>query len=247
VHRFFAPDLDPGNDFVTLPRDEADHLKRVLRLAPGDLVAVFDGRGTEFLGRVDGLAAPGVRVRLLERRQPAAELPFAVTLVQAVLKSDKMDDVVRDATMLGVSSVQPLVTARVEVTVAALLRQGRMDRWTRVAVASVKQCGRATLPFVEPPLTVETWLEEPRPALAVMLVEPSGAGGGEPLEALNDEAVPLSGVAVLAGPEGGWTEGERAAARAAGVRLMTLGRLTLRADRAAIVALSVVQFLWGSR
>ncbi len=247
MHRFFAPDLDPGNDFVTLPRDEADHLKRVLRLGPGDLVGVFDGRGVEFLGRVAGGTAPGARVQLLERRAPAAELPIAVTLVQAVLKGDKMDDVVRDATMLGVAAVQPLVTARSEVTVAALLRQGRADRWTRVAVASVKQCGRATLPVVESPLSFETWLEEPRPPLTAMLVEPSAPGGAEPLEALKDEAVPLPGVAVLAGPEGGWTGDELAAARAAGIRLLTLGQITLRADRAALVALGVIQFLWGAR
>jgi 16S rRNA (uracil1498-N3)-methyltransferase len=245
VHRFFAPDLDPGNHFVTLPRDEAEHLKRVLRLGPGDLVTLFDGRGVEFVGKVVGGSGPGVRVQLVERHPPVPELPIAVTLAHAVLKGDKMDEVVRDAAMLGVGAVQPLVTARAEVTVAALMRQHRVDRWTRVALASIKQCGRATLPVVEQPLTFEAWLGDPRPPLAVMLVEPAAAVHVEPMNRLKEEPVPHLGVTVIVGPEGGWTEGELTAGRDAGLRLMTLGSGTIRADRAAVVALSVFQFLWA--
>ena len=241
--RFFAPALDPGDETAPLPRDEAEHLTRVLRLGVGDTVSVFDGRGHEFLARVVAADRRDVRVGILSRVEPAAEPAVAITLVQAVLKSDKMDDIVRDAVMLGIAAIQPVVTKRTELTVAALVRGGRVDRWKRVALASVKQSRRAVLPDVRPPLTFENWLEDPRSGLTLMLVEP-GAAEAESLSTVRGEPIP-SEAAVVVGPEGGWTEGECAAARAHGSRLITLGHRTLRADAVPIAAISVLQFLWG--
>ena len=112
--------MDSGDETVLLPKDEAEHLVRVLRLGPGDTVAVFDGRGLEFLAKVVTADRRDVRVQVLSRVEPAAEAAVPLTLVQAVLKGDKMDDIVRDAVMLGVAAIQPIVTTRTEVTVAAL-------------------------------------------------------------------------------------------------------------------------------
>src|SRR4029077_1657603 len=134
MHRFFAPALDPGDETVVLPREEGEHLTRVLRLGVGDTVSVFDGRGGEFMARVVGVERRDVRVQLTVRVAPATEAAVPLTLVQAVLKSDKMDDIVRDAVMLGVSAIQAVVTTLTEVTVAALLRGARVDRWKRVAL-----------------------------------------------------------------------------------------------------------------
>src|SRR3954462_3783206 len=173
MNRFFAPSLDPGDETVILPRDEAEHLTRVLRLGVGGTVGVFDGRGREFLARVVTADRRDVRVQLLSRVETPPEPAVPVTLAQAVLKGEKMDDVVRDAVMLGVAAVQPIVTRRTEATVAALSRGGRLDRWRRVALASVKQSRRAVVPEIRLPLTVENWLDEPRSDLSLMLVEPS--------------------------------------------------------------------------
>ena len=244
VHRFYAPALDVGDESVALPRSEAEHLTRVLRLGVGDEVAVFDGRGHEFLARIVSALRREVRVQLLSRLQPAVEPAVALTLAQAVLKGDKMDDVVRDAVMLGVAAIQPLVTMRTEVTVAALAKGGRLDRWRRVALASVKQSRRAVLPEVRTPLTLESYLDEPAPALRLMFVEPAAADHAEPLSALKS-AHPPGDAAVLIGPEGGWVDAEPEAARARGARLVTLGGRTLRADAVPVAAISVLQFLWG--
>lgn len=243
MHRFFAPALDPGDETVTLPRDEAEHLTRVLRLGPGDTVAVFDGRGNEFLARVVHAARRDARVQLVARAEPARESSVHLTLVQAVLKGERMDDVVRDAVMLGVAAIQPLVTKRAEATVAQLVRGARVDRWTRVALASAKQCRRAVLPDVRTPLTLENWLAEPLPDTRLMFVEPGAADGVEPLARLRTERVPSEAV-LLVGPEGGWDAAETAQARAAGVRLVSLGGRTLRADAVPIAALSILEFLW---
>ena len=244
VHRFFAPALDPGDDLVDLPRDEAEHLTRVLRLGVGDTVAVFNGRGVEFLARVTSAARRDARVQLLSRVDAAPESSTPLTLVQAVLKGDKMDDVVRDAVMLGVAAVQPIVTKRAEVTVAALLRGARVERWRRVALASVKQSRRAVLPEILTPLTFDTWLDEPPPDTRLMFVEP-GFPGAEPLARLRSERAP-STAALVIGPEGGWDPAECAAARARGLRIVTLGGRTLRADAVPIAAISVLQFLWDA-
>jgi len=243
MHRFFAPALDPGDEVVALPRDEGEHLTRVLRLGTGDTVHGFDGRGREFLAKVASIVRRDVRVQLVSRVEPAAEAAVPLTLVQAVLKGDKMDEVIRDAVMMGVAAVQPLVTARTETTAAALRNGARVERWQRVALASVKQSRRAVLPEVRTPLTLETYLGDPPAALRVMLVEPA-LDHAQPLAAIRDQPPPHD-AAILVGPEGGWTEQECAMAATAGARLLTLGHRTLRADAVPIAAISVLQFLWG--
>jgi 16S rRNA (uracil1498-N3)-methyltransferase len=246
VHRFFAPAFDPGDEVVALPRDEAEHLRRVLRLGEGDTIAVFDGRGNEFLARVASVVRRDVRARLLSRITPPAEPAVHLTLVQAVLKGEKMDEVVRDAVMLGVAAVQPVVTKRSEATVAALHRGSRVERWRRVALASTKQSRRAILPEIRGPLTFENALGEPIGA-GLMFVEPGttapGAPSVESMGALRHDPTPTHAT-IWIGPEGGWDVGEQLAARARNIRLLSLGHRTLRADAVPVAAISVLQFLW---
>ena len=234
-----------GDDAVALPREEAEHLTRVLRLGVGDTVAVFDGRGHEFLARVSSALRRDVRVQIVSRLDPAAEPGVALTLAQAVLKGDKMDEVIRDAVMLGVAAIQPIVTRRSETTVAALLKGARLERWRRVALASVKQSRRAVLPEIRMPLTLDVALGEPAAALRLMLVEPGANAEVEALSALRQTPAPSDAV-VFVGPEGRWAAEECAAAAAHGVRLMSLGSRTLRADAVPVAAISVLNFLWES-
>jgi 16S rRNA (uracil1498-N3)-methyltransferase len=243
MHRFFAPALDAGDETVVLPKDEAEHLRRVLRLGVGDTVSVFDGRGHEFAARVIVALPRETRVQVMSRIDPPPEATVPITLVQAMLKGDKMDEIVRDAVMLGVSAIQPLVTKRSEMTVAALLRASRIERWRRVAVASVKQSRRAVLPDIRTPLSFENHLEEPLGGLALMLVEPGAHADVEPMSALKREPIP-SGASVWIGPEGGWDEREWKSAHERGVRLISLGERTLRADAVPVAIVSILSFLW---
>ena len=243
MHRFFAPSLDVGDETVVLPKDEAEHLRRVLRLGVGDTVSVFDGRGHEFSGRVIVALPRETRVQLTTRIEPPAEAAVQITLVQAVLKGDKMDEIVRDAVMLGVRAIQPLVTRRTETTVATLMRAAKIERWRRVAVASVKQSKRALVPDIRTPLNFENCLEETSPGLQIMLVEPEAHADVEPLAALRSEPVPQTAT-IWIGPEGGWDEREWKLARDRSVRLMSLGRRTLRADAVPVAIMSILSFLW---
>ena len=243
--RFHAPALDPSAGEVALSDEESAHLTRVLRLGPGDAVTVFDGRGTEFLAHVARVERGAVTLALDESVTPATEPSVRLALAQAVLKAEAMDNVVRDATMMGVARIDPVITSHVVVKESVIARGRAVERWRRIAVSSAKQCRRATVPVVSAPRRLDDWLRHPEDEVRLMLVEPAAMRGGEAdMRALAARPRPSS-VALLVGPEGGWTADERSAAAAAGCLPVSLGSLTLRADAVPIVAIAVARFIVG--
>jgi 16S rRNA (uracil1498-N3)-methyltransferase len=241
MHRFYVPYFS-GSLEVELPKKEAHHLVRVLRLRVGDSVAVFDGSGNEALADVKSVAAGRVAVRIIAPRAPASEAAVAVTLAQALLKSDKMEGVIRDAVMLGVVAIQPFVSDRTGIPRAALQSGVRRGRWDRTVIASVKQCGRAVVPQVHPPVEFHELLAASAGRTCVMFVEPGAGTGVESLSSLEGERPPDA--LVLIGPEGGWEPREIGAAAAAGARLVTFGERVLRADAAGALAIAVLRYIW---
>jgi 16S rRNA (uracil1498-N3)-methyltransferase len=240
VHRFYAPQLT-FDGAIELPPDEAHHLARVMRLKTGEEIAVFDGRGREAVARIEEIAGRRVMIRAVEKRAAVSEAAIAITLGQALLKSDKMDRVIRDAVMLGAAAIRPFRSARTEVPRAALASGGRQERWDRTVISSVKQCGRAVVP---PVLAVQDFgvlLSAEHDALCLMFVEP-GHQGTCSLSGL-ETRVPAKAT-ILIGPEGGWEGQEVNDAVAAGVTLVTFGQRTLRADAAGAVAIAVLRYIW---
>jgi 16S rRNA (uracil1498-N3)-methyltransferase len=243
--RFFAPAAGVTGDRILLPVDEAEHLTRVLRLSSGDRIRVFNGRGAEFEAVVDAADRSGVRLTIGASCPSAPEPRVAVTLVQSVLKGDKMDDVVRDAVMIGVAAIQPIITARSEISASSLTRSRKRERWERIAVSSAKQCGRAVVPTIAEPR--QFVLSDPTPGAVFpdpvyILVEPNSSAGTA-LASLDGTKVP-DRATLIVGPEGGWTPEEVESAAAVGT-LVTLGKRTLRADAMALVALSAMFTRWG--
>jgi 16S rRNA (uracil1498-N3)-methyltransferase len=240
--RFLASNLDPCPGEVHLADDEAHHLARVLRLKIGDAVIVFDGRGHEADARVVSIARDRVGLTLTTALREAPAPSVALTLIQSVLKADAMDDVVRDCTMVGVAAIQPVISAR--TTVKTSLMAKAVDRWRRVALASAKQSGRATLPEILAPALFPDWLESGARAGDFLLVEPSvpdpGAIG---IRDLANRPVPAT-ARLIVGPEGGWTAEEVAHARGVGCVALSLGRLTLRADAVPLAASAALLALW---
>lgn len=215
---------------------------RVLRLGVGDEADVFDGRGNLWRTAVAQVGGKSAAVRLIEEIEPARELDLGVCLVISVLKGDKVDAMVRDAVMLGVTGIRPVVSERSEISLAAMTRSARIARWQRIAVASAKQCGRAVVPPIEVTTPLDRYWTETRDAMRVMCVEPSAALG----DVVCPQAVPRTrAVDVIVGPEGGWTVPEVAAAHDSGAILMSLGARTLRADAVPIIALTALLTSWG--
>jgi 16S rRNA (uracil1498-N3)-methyltransferase len=213
----------------------------VQRLNVGDAIRVFDGRGHEWLATVDSLARGMAVVRLGGAVAAVPEPGVAVTLCASVLKADHMDEVVRDAVMLGVRAIRPLLTEHTEVTARTIERGARVARWQRIAVASAKQCGRAVVPAVADPVSLGDAIAGPASS-RVVLVEP----GAQADAVVSLARLPrVDAVELFVGPEGGWSPTEVEMMSAAGGMLVTLGRQTLRAAAAPTVAISALRAVWG--
>lgn len=244
--RVFVPEIVATSATVPVPADEARHLVRVLRASVGDEVAVFNGRGGEWLARIESAGRSGVVVRTLSTIASAPELATRLIVAQAVLKGDGMDDVVRDVVMLGAAAVQPVISARTALPRAALSRGGRIERWQRVALASAKQCGRAVVPSIEAARSLDQFAVADTSQTKLVFVEPSTIDA-LPIALVDWRRLPgPSGATVAIGPEGGWSPEEMDLLVAAGFQPCSLGRQTLRAERAAIVALAMLRCVWES-
>ncbi|HOC16883.1 MAG TPA: RsmE family RNA methyltransferase [Vicinamibacterales bacterium] len=240
--RFHAPGLEPGDRSAVLSAEESGHAVRVLRVRRGAEVRLFNGRGYECEAVVENPAPAGLTLRVVGSVCACPEPRVALTLAQAVLKGDGMDEVVRDAVMLGVRAIVPVVSTRVEADRARLLKARRHERWQRIAVSSAKQCGRAVVPEVREPVTFEEAVAGLGDPIRLMLAEPAVDGPA----ALDLPSLPGPvSAAILVGPEGGWTAAEVSLAASSGWSRLTLGTRTLRADAAATVAIPVLQYLWG--
>jgi 16S rRNA (uracil1498-N3)-methyltransferase len=251
--RILVPAIGPSDRIVTLPDGEAHHVARVLRAAVGDEVSMFDGRGREWIGRVSSVGSGPVTVDVLHETTPAAEPHVRLTLAIGLLKGEQMDTVVRDATMLGVAKIAPLVTAHVAVPSRAWKSTTVIERWRRVAIASAKQCGRAVVPEIAPVVRFAEFAQAGAPVAAdspprepmLMCVEPRLASSALDRTAAGEKITRPVAATVLVGPEGGWSADELEQARAIGAALIHLGPRTLRAETVPTVVLTALWTAWG--
>ena len=243
IHRFYLPSAKDTKLSLALPASEAYQLTRVLRLHSGDLIRVFDGQGHEFSARIQTIERSRVTIQTLETIPPTPEPRVSLTIAHAVLKGRTVDTVIRDATMLGVRSIQPILTDRSHVTDTSIELDGAIKRWHKIAVSSAKQSGRAFVPEIRPQLTLDQLLTSTKTDSRIFLVEPTTGITYKGLETVSNYPVPDSATIVI-GPEGGWTTKEISRASNHNFIMLTLGTRTLRADATPIVAISVLQFLW---
>ena len=150
-HRFFIPGVSSA-ERIEAPRDEAQHIVRVLRLKIGDTLAAFDGTGVECACRIAEQSGRRVLLDVMERRAVSRELPVRVTLAIAASKNKAMDLIVQKCTELGLARLIPFHSGR---SVARVDDGDKAEKWRRVAVEAAKQCGRNVLPQIDPPLALE--------------------------------------------------------------------------------------------
>jgi 16S rRNA (uracil1498-N3)-methyltransferase len=205
---------------LTLPGEEARHLFKVLRARPGDTVEVVGARGTLALARVED----GRTVAVVEGLHTGF-VEVAVTLYQAVPKGGRMDLVVEKATEAGATRIVPLLTEHGEVNP----REGKVDRWRRVAEAAARQSLRLRVPEVAGPTAFMEALREAGEAGVLLHIAPGVA---------DVEDVVGDGICLFVGPEGGWSGGELEAAGEAGLPVGGLGPYRLRSETAGVVAVA---------
>jgi len=239
LRRFYAPPDRWAGDRVVLDREETHHLSRVLRLAVGARVAVCDGRGRAAAAVVQDLESEGAVLNLEEELSALAESPLKMALGLGLAKGEAVDQVVRQATEMGVQRLSPFVSTYSEkITPERAAR--RLARWQRQARESLKSCQRLYLPEISPVQDFAAVLQGPEEVK--FLCYEADRGGG--LASGLDRGRP-AGVRVLIGPEGGFTPEEVALARDAGFQVVSLGPRRLRVETAALTAVSLLQYAWG--
>lgn len=211
------------------------YLAEVLRLAPGDEVEVFDGRGGRYPGRLEA----GLRSVRLGPREEAAARGAELSLLFALSKGEKTELVVQKATELGAVRVVPFAAERSVLRLDRAKGEERARRWRKIAEEAARQCGRADVPEVPAPLPLAEALASLAPGTETVVFHL----GGAPLSALRLAAG--APIAAVVGPEGGLVEEEVSACERAGARRASLGPRILRAETAAIVAVTLLQARFG--
>ncbi len=235
LSRFFV-DVPLALGRHELPEAQAHYMARVLRLAVGAPVQLFDGSGVEFLGELVEVSKKAVFVEVHEQIAGLAESPLHLHLGQGLSRGERMDWAIQKATELGVSAITPIVSERCEVRLKDERADKRLAHWRQIAISACEQCGRSVLPVIHPPLTLAEWLAHTDAALKLVLHPVA--------EPLTSHEKPAS-LAFLIGPEGGLSDAEVQQAQKAGFLAARLGPRVLRTETAPVVALSVAQQLWG--
>jgi 16S rRNA (uracil1498-N3)-methyltransferase len=236
--RFFVPAGNIRNGWVEFAPVQARQMAQVLRLRPGDEVRVFDGTGREIVAALAAAAPRRVRARILREIPRTAPPALSVTLAQVMSRGGAMDLVVGKATELGVSRIVPLEAER-----SVRRATARGPRWRRITQEAAEQCGRPDLPELAPSLPLEEFLGSH--PVGVPLVACESAEGSRPLVLVCQDLHNITRLTVLVGGEGGFSPGEIERLRFHGARLASLGPRLLRAETAALAALTIVQAVLG--
>jgi 16S rRNA (uracil1498-N3)-methyltransferase len=260
--RFYAAPDEIETHRIKLSTDESHHLLRVLRLNRGDEVFVFDGCDKEYRCKFEAIEQKRAVLEIVEALTEVVESPLHLTLAQALAKGEKFDFIVQKATELGASRIVPIATDHADLKLNKEQAEKKLERWQRISLEALKQSGRRRLVEIMHPVTLNHFFKANHQAMK----EASGEavnhekhGDEEPLKAMiffNERGgLPIKealaefsdrrAIAVLVGPEGGWSDDEIALMAAQNCKAVTLGQRILRTETAAITAVVLLQHLLG--
>lgn len=242
MRRFF---LSPEQIAQSRPRligQDARHIRNVLRLGPGDRLHLFDGTGRVFLAQIAEATSARVCVDLLEEVSLDTESPVELVIAQGFLKDKKMDGLVRPLTELGITRWVPFFAGRSVPAPDSKRLETRCDRWRKLSLEAVKQCGRQRPMDIDPPTDFNDALCNAE-AYDLKLI----FWENESKIDLSDLKYPgiSNGVFAILGPEGGWEENEISAAKRQGFQTIGLGPRILKAETAALAAGALLQYIFG--
>ena len=244
MHRFYLPPEHCAGAALRLQGREAHHALRVLRVKYGEMVAVLDGIGNEFLCTVDNCSRDAVTLSVSLKNFMASPA-CRVTLLVAVPKGKIIEDIIQKSVELGASRIVPLLAERVATHLDAEAAADKRDKWQQVAIEAIKQCGAVWLPKIEMPVTIEQFLAR-RERFELSLVGSLQTERRHPRECFREFQTkhgrrPQS-AAVWIGPEGDFTLEELQAIQNSGAEPITLGKLVLRVETAAVYCLSILNY-----
>lgn len=235
ISRFFVKEPLKLGEFE-IPSYLAHYIGRVLRLAVGSSLQLFDGSGVEFLGHITKITKKNIIINLSKTLTGLGESPLYTHLGQGLARGEKMDFVIQKATELGVNEITPLFTERCEVHLDENRQDKRWNHWQQIAISACEQCGRSKLPIINQPKIIKDWLLDLKADLKLMLHLVA--------EPMDNYSSPHS-LALLIGPEGGFSNDEITIATQHEFKQVRLGGRVLRTETAPIVSLAIAQQLWG--
>lgn len=238
ISRLFVEHALAGNSVITLESDAAHYLRNVLRLKKGFLLTVFNGKGGEYAATVAEASRKFVSLSISEWRDVNLESPLAIELGLSVSRGERMDVAIQKATELGVATITPVITQHCVVKLTDERRLQRHQHWQNIIYRACEQCGRNIPPLLNVTLDFSDWLGTDLPSSKVIF-EPGK------VDTLKSYPQPDKTVAVLIGPEGGFSEPEVAQAQNTGFIALGFGPRVVRNETAAIAAIAAMQVLWG--
>ncbi len=230
--RFYLPTIESSHEITG---DTHTHAAYSLRVRAGDFITVFDGNGTEYTCRVTSVKKDRTEFDIVDKKENVGETNTKISLYMSVIKQDRFEIAVQKATELGVYRIVPVYSAYTQ-------RGGSLnyDRLNRIAASACEQCGRSRLPVIEQSIEFDELLARTQNTYMIFPWERELHGSIK--DAIDKTQVDVS---IFIGPEGGITEAEKNELTAVGARSVTLGKRILRAETAAIAALSVVCYEMG--
>jgi len=237
--RFFFPEALSIGATVTLPDHVAHHVQ-VLRLAIGAHVTLFNGEGGEYTATLTEIGKKRAEAEVKTFSPREVELPYAVTLAQALPEASKMDEIIQKAVELGAAGIQPLAAQRCVVKLSAERAEKKLSHWQGIIISAAEQCGRNRLASLAEPADFDHWIVQ-KDLHKRILLSPRAE------QSLSDWARhhPPQAVTIMIGPEGGFSDKEELAATTHGVLSLSMGTRVLRTETAGMAALSAINAIWG--
>ncbi len=245
MHRFIVDPKSIHNGHLRIYGDDLKHLRKVLRLGPGDSINVFDGTGKEFEAKLLSVDKTCALAEITASFQTEAEPEINLTLFQGLLKGEKMDLIIQKGVELGVRSIIPVITDRTVVQVDNNKSEKKALRWSKIAREASKQCRRAMVPHILEPISFDEAISESKRYEAALLLYEN-----ESKKCLKETLKcyiinKIKEIALFVGPEGGFTPHEIEKYTNSGFDVAGLGRRILRAETAAISVISIIMYEMG--
>lgn len=237
--RFYCPQALALGSIIDLPSQTAHHVF-VLRLAVGDPIHLFNGEGGAYVASLLEVSKKQVRAEVKVFLPEEAELPYSLTLAQALPEGSKMDWIIEKAVELGVNTIQPLAAQRCVVRLSAERAEKKISHWQAIIEAATEQCGRNRLAHLSAPLALPQWLSQQDMHKRILL-----SPRAEQSLASWAQHHPAQAVTLMIGPEGGFSEEEEALALHHGALMFRMGPRILRTETAGLAAISVLNAAWG--
>ncbi|MET3117517.1 16S rRNA (uracil1498-N3)-methyltransferase [Undibacterium sp. GrIS 1.8] len=237
--RFFCPLPLTIGASIDLPTDVAHHIF-VLRLSAGENISLFNGEGASYVATLVSVTKKSVTAEVKVFLPEECELPFALTLAQALPEASKMDWIIEKAIELGVTTIQPLSSQRCVVRLSAERAEKKLAHWQGIIVAAAEQCGRNRLAHLSPVMDLPKWLAQQDMHKRILLSPRAD-------KSLADWARhhPAQSVSLMIGPEGGFSDDEEMLAIRQGVLTLSMGPRVLRTETAGLAAIVTLNAAWG--